>query len=398
MPPRFDRHPWALRAATALSVAAGVLGTTFVSSGSADLQGQISSAKDAAASLRSEINTDSSQIASTDHGIADAEARLNGLQSSLDARVGELKDVQGQLLSSRDRLINLENRLHLATKALSANLVAGYEGAQPNLVTVILDSHGFGQLLDQVSFLRRMGHQDASIVTVTRIARRQVSDEAKRLGGLEKKDRTLAEAVLRQRNEVAALQAALQNERVQEITRRARATGRYQAVQARVGALQHKLDVEEARAAAAARRAAQTGNANVGGLAIDTNGYVQPPAGAPEAVRQMIAAGNAIATLPYIWGGGHASFQADGYDCSGSTSYVLAAAGLISSPEVSGDFESFGDPGPGQWVTIYANAGHVWMEIAGWRFDTVALSEYGTRWSRGGGEFAGFVVRHPPGL
>ncbi len=112
----------------------------------------------------------------------------------------------------------------------------------------------------------------------------------------------------------------------------------------------------------------------------------------------MIAAGNAIATLPYIWGGGHASFQAIGYDCSGSVSYVLAAAGLLSAPEVSGDFESYGDPGPGQWVTIYANPTHVWMEIGQWRFDTVALAEGGTRWSQGGGEFAGFVVRHPPGL
>jgi len=398
MPPHFSRHPWALRAATALSIGAAALGTSFASTGSADLQGQISSAKNAAAALRGEINSDSSQIASTNNGIADAEARLSRLQSSLDARVGELRTVQDKLLASRDRLIKLENRLHLATKALSANLVAGYEGATPNLVTVILSSKGFGQLLNEVNFLHRMGHQDASIVTVTRIARRQVSEEAKHLGALEKKDRTLAEAVLQQRNQVAALQAALQRQRVQEIARRARAAGRYHSVEARVGVLQHKLNVEEAKAAAAARRAAQTGNAGVGGLAIDTNGYVQPPAGAPEAVKQMIAAGNAIATLPYIWGGGHASFQADGYDCSGSVSYVLAAAGLISAPEVSGDFESYGDPGPGNWVTIYANAGHVWMTIAGWRFDTVALAEYGTRWSRGGGEFAGFVVRHPPGL
>jgi cell wall-associated NlpC family hydrolase len=398
MPPRLHRHPWALRAATALAVGAAALGTAFVSSGSADLQGQISSAKNAAASLRSEINADSSQIESTDHGIAGAEARLNGLQSSLDARVGELKTVQGKLLASRDHLIDLENRLHLATQALSANLVAGYEGAKPNLVTVILNSHGFGQLLNQVSFLHRMGHQDASIVSITRIARQEVSDEAQRLGGLEKKDRSLAEAVLQQRNQVAALQAALQHERVEEITRRARAAGHFQSVQARVGALQHKLNVQEAKAAAAARAAAQTGNANVGGLAIDTSGYVQPPADAPEAVKQMIAAGNAIATLPYIWGGGHGSFQADGYDCSGSVSYVLAAAGLLSAPEVSGDFMSYGDSGPGQWVTIYATEGHVWMTIAGWRFDTVALAEDGTRWSQGGGEYGGYVERHPPGL
>ena len=79
----------------------------------------------------------------------------------------------------------------------------------------------------------------------------------------------------------------------------------------------------------------------------------------------MIAAGNAIATLPYIYGGGHASFQANGYDCSGSVSYALAAAGLVSSPMVSGDFENWGDPGPGRWITVYANADHVWMEVAG---------------------------------
>jgi len=125
---------------------------------------------------------------------------------------------------------------------------------------------------------------------------------------------------------------------------------------------------------------------------------VQPPAGAPEAVRQVIAAGNAIATLPYIYGGGHGSFHAAGYDCSGSVSYALAAAGLVSSPLDSTAFESWGEPGPGRWITVYANAGHAWMEVAGWRFDTVALSEGGTRWARGGGEFSGFVVRHPPGL
>ena len=112
----------------------------------------------------------------------------------------------------------------------------------------------------------------------------------------------------------------------------------------------------------------------------------------------MIAAGNAIATLPYVWGGGHASFQDTGYDCSGSVSYVLAAAGLLRAPLVSGQFENWGAAGPGRWVTIYANAGHVFVTIAGWRFDTVALAQTGSRWSRAPASSAGFVVRHPPGL
>ena len=397
MPSRL-RLQWSLRAAVLAAVAAVMAGTGFTSVGSADLSQQITTARAAASHFQSQVVADGRLITTTDHGLADAHTRLTSLQNSLNLRVGELRTVQGDLLRSRDRLINLENRLHLATQALSANLVAGYEGAQPNLITVVLNSHGFGQLLDQVGFLRRVGHQDASIVDITRIARRQVSAEATRLGRLETHDRTLAEIVLRQRNGVAALQSALVHARIGEIDARARAAGHVHAVQGRISALTHQLNVQEAKARAAAVRAAQTGNANVGGVTVDTTSMASSPAGAPLAVRQMIAAGNAIATLPYIWGGGHASFQANGYDCSGSVSYVLAAAGLLSSPEVSGALESYGDPGPGQWVTIYASYSHVWMTIAGRRFDTVALAEDGTRWSNGGGEFAGFVVRHPPGL
>jgi len=129
-----------------------------------------------------------------------------------------------------------------------------------------------------------------------------------------------------------------------------------------------------------------------------TGGVVTAPSNAPPAVVAAIAAANQIATLPYLWGGGHASFQAPGYDCSGSVSYALAAAGLISSPMVSGQFENWGLPGPGKWITIYASGDHVWMTIAGWRFDTVALAETGTRWASSGGELQGFVVRHPAGL
>ena len=116
------------------------------------------------------------------------------------------------------------------------------------------------------------------------------------------------------------------------------------------------------------------------------------------ALSEMVAAANQIATLPYIWGGGHGSFISPGYDCSGSVSYVLHAAGLLSVPEDSGTLEGYGAPGPGQYITIYANAGHAWMTIEGRRFDTVALAEDGSRWGDGGGEFAGYVVRHPIGF
>ncbi|HEY4278181.1 MAG TPA: peptidoglycan-binding protein [Conexibacter sp.] len=115
-------------------------------------------------------------------------------------------------------------------------------------------------------------------------------------------------------------------------------------------------------------------------------------------VAAMIAAGNQIATTPYIYGGGHGSFESSGYDCSGSVSYVLHAAGLLSSPEDSGSLESFGEAGPGSRVTIYANSGHVWMVIDGRRYDTGAQSTTGSRWGANDISTAGYVVRHPAGL
>jgi peptidoglycan hydrolase CwlO-like protein len=396
--PRTITNSWMLRAVTAAAVSGALLGSGLTASSAGDLQGQIATTRSAAGSLREQIAADSAQIAHTSGGLQNARDRLAAVQSRLDQRVGQLRGVQSSLLAARDHLVDLENRLQLATSALSANLVAGYEGGGPDLMTVILNSRGFGDLLNQMSFMSKIAHQNSTIIGLARTARAEVSRQATRLEGLETRDRSLAEQVLNQRNQVAALQSALLHQQVVELARRAHNTAQYDSVKGRLSSLQTRLNTMERRAAQQATQAAATGNANVGGLAVDTGGMVQPPAGAPEAVRQVIAAGNAIATLPYIYGGGHASFHANGYDCSGSVSYALAAAGLLSSPMVSGDFENWGGAGPGRWITIYANAGHVWMDVAGWRFDTVALAESGTRWARGGGEFSGMVVRHPTGL
>jgi peptidoglycan hydrolase CwlO-like protein len=386
------------RVAVAAATTGALLGTSLVPPSSGDLQSQINAGRSTAQSLQSQIAAQSATIAQTAGGVAAARSRLYQLQVVLNTRIAQLRQVQTDLLAARDHLVQLENRLRVASEALSANLRASYENGAPDLMTVLLNSHGFSNLLEQVDFVQRIGHEDAQIVGDTRTARREVFRETVHLGNLEERDRTLTDSILAQRNQVAALKAALVEREISELGARSHTRAQLSAVRGHVAALQSKLAAIEARAAAEARQTAIQVNRSVGGIAINTGGMVQAPPGAPAAVREIIAAGNAIATLPYIWGGGHGSFQAAGYDCSGSVSYVLAAAGLLSSPMVSGDFESYGNPGPGRWVTIYANAGHVWMTVAGWRFDTVALSYGGTRWAQGGGEFAGFVVRHPPGL
>ena len=131
---------------------------------------------------------------------------------------------------------------------------------------------------------------------------------------------------------------------------------------------------------------------------LSAHGRAIAPDGAPLRIRRLIRAANHITFTPYVWGGGHGSFQASGYDCSGSVSYALHGAGVLGTPEASGALSAYGRPGPGRWVTIYANGGHVYMTVAGLRFDTSAHGVSGSRWTRElrGGE--GYVVRHPAGL
>jgi len=126
--------------------------------------------------------------------------------------------------------------------------------------------------------------------------------------------------------------------------------------------------------------------------------FAVPPESAPEVVKQVIAAGNAIATTPYKWGGGHAQWDDSGYDCSGSVSYALHGGGLLDSALVSGDFARWGSPGPGRWITLYANGSHVYMVVAGIRFDTSARTQTGSRWTMEQRDSGGFSVTHPKGL
>jgi cell wall-associated NlpC family hydrolase len=137
---------------------------------------------------------------------------------------------------------------------------------------------------------------------------------------------------------------------------------------------------------------------------IRKDGTAVAPADAPAQVQTAIAAANAIHTLPYVWGGGHRTFFDSGYDCSGAVSYVLHAAGLLASPMTSGGLAtSWGVAGKGRWITVYGNASHAYMVIAGKRYDT---STGGDRWNQGSGprwrkkkrKPLGFTGKYYPGF
>jgi cell wall-associated NlpC family hydrolase len=128
------------------------------------------------------------------------------------------------------------------------------------------------------------------------------------------------------------------------------------------------------------------------------DGTAVAPEDAPDVVKRVIMAANEIAKFPYKWGGGHGAWRDNGYDCSGSVSFALAGAGLLGRPLTSGLFMNYGAAGQGEWITIYANSGHIFMVVAGLRFDTSGQGRAGTRWQDAPRSTAGFAVRHIPGL
>jgi cell wall-associated NlpC family hydrolase len=141
-----------------------------------------------------------------------------------------------------------------------------------------------------------------------------------------------------------------------------------------------------------------------GSTARIIHGVAYAPALAPVQVQRAIWAGNQIRRKPYLYGGGHASFASAGYDCSGSVSYVLHAAGLLKTPFDSSDFMSWGHRGLGQWITVYTNPGHAFVEIAGIRFDTSSEGDAhpapgsGPHWRPLLRNTSGFAARHPSGF
>jgi cell wall-associated NlpC family hydrolase len=139
-----------------------------------------------------------------------------------------------------------------------------------------------------------------------------------------------------------------------------------------------------------------------GSIARYVNGYAAAPMNAPANVQQVIWTANEIIGLPYIFGGGHASFSSAGYDCSGTVSFALHGGSLLATPMDSSEFESWGSHGAGRWIAVFGNAGHAYMDVAGLRLDTSAADDpsdqQGPRWRPLRAGNAGYTVRHPLGL
>lgn len=347
----------------------------------ADINNRIDNSASRAEKLRAAVASESARIRSSAPALAQAQRRLATIQADTSKQQAQLKTIEADLVRTRNRLTRLVDRQRRATGALRDNLVSSYRAPDPDIVSVVLTAHGFADLLEKADFLKRIAKQNARIMDAARISKVAVAKQTNKLATMQTRQRRIAVQLEAKRDKALTLQTALLQRQRDRVQSRAVNRSELQTIQRELAKLRAKL-----------ARSAQNG------ITTNAGGQAQAPPGAPQAVQLVIAAGNAIAGLPYLYGGGHAGFKDTAYDCSGSISYALAAAGLVSSPMASGGFMSWGQPGKGKWITTYSNAGHMFMVVAGWRFDTTALRSGGTRWTRTMRPTGGFVARHPAGL
>jgi peptidoglycan hydrolase CwlO-like protein len=378
MPPR-------LRPTFLLALLVGCVFASLASpaaNGARDLAGQ----QAAAGQLQASIRAESRRIAQTRAGVARAEEELAALTARADRRQAQLQEAQNELVKLRIRLTELEQRQDRAEDNLGNNLVASYKAGKPNLVTVVLNSHGFEDMLERVEFYERIARRNSTVVDNARDAHDAVAEQSDAVEKQRARYGELAKAAIAERDRAAVLRTALLQRQAEQLAARRGMADRLSTVRGRIA----QIERQQARAAQGAMIASSATNAAPDISKLGSRG-------ADAVVAKVIAAANDIASTPYVYGGGHGG-SSGGYDCSGSVSYALAAGGLLSTPLDSTGFMSWGEPGPGSRITVYANPGHAYMVVDGRRFDTSALSAGGTRWSGSGRSSSGYVARHPQGL
>ena len=375
-------------AAAASLLAVAAVSVALLTGGTASGQ-TIAGQQATAAQLRAAVRAESRKIAATAEGIADAENRLAVLDARVQRRQQQAQDTQDRLIAARVRLTRLERNAEAYQKTLATNLVAAYKTPTPDLLGVAVEAKGFDDLLSQLRFLRDISDRNATILRDTRSARLAVASQTKDLAQLRLKLIELAKQASDDRSQANVLRNALLRKQASQLARRSGAQSRLTTVRARIASL------ERQQAADALRNSGPQGATDQAPPAPAPGG---PPAQGDDAIAKVVAAANQIATTPYVWGGGHGGSASGGYDCSGSLSYALAAAGPRERLADLRRLHELGRrrPGPPHHGLRERRARLHDRRRAPLRHERARGG--GTRWSSAMRSTAGFVARHPPGL
>jgi peptidoglycan hydrolase CwlO-like protein len=328
--------------------------------------------------------------------------KLASVHSELSEKEAELDAATAALEKEKEHLEEVRAQLARALSVLRQRLVAMYEAGSPSVVNTILESEDFSQMAAQTEYLSRIQSYDDAVVGRVKTLRDEVTGAVKRLAENRAKVESARDSIAAIEREVASASAE--------------AEARFGELKQAQAQRREAMDALESQSEALSSNLASISNqiASEGGTSgvpmaevpaplnpgesaqVINESEASAPAAAPQAVKDAIAAANSIAMTPYIWGGGHGSFESSGYDCSGAVSFALHGGGFLESPLDSTGLETWGEAGAGHWITVYANAGHAWMVIAGIAFDTVGGP--GPRWHDPWVDSPeGFIVRHPSG-
>jgi peptidoglycan hydrolase CwlO-like protein len=305
-------------------------------------------------------------------------------QHELEVKQAELDKATAELNAEKAELARVRAKLKGAIASLEQLLVEMYKSNDPDVTAVVIQSASWSDLLTRTEYLDHIQSYDDAVVARVRGLRDQITVLVNQLQATHDRIQAARDQIAAKEREIASEHAQIQQQQAQLVAAR----------NARQGALNALLRKE---------RQIQTDLSDIpapaGRATLDSSGDAIPPSNAPLAVRAVIEAANQIDDLPYIWGGGHGSFTASGYDCSGAVSFALHGGGFLSSPLDSTGFEVWGEPGGGNWITVFANSGHAWAYIAGLRWDTGGPGGgNGPRWSTVmRDDTSSFVARHPSG-
>ena len=366
-----------------------------------DTQGKLSHVRQSQTALAATIAEQNKAIDSMLGEVSALRQKQAAAEEELAAKQDELDAATAKLEADRRRLAQVRARLQRALEVLRDRLVAIYESGNPDMLNVVLDSASWAEVNTRADYLNQIQQYDDSVAARVKALRDQAQAAVKRMTSvrLEIKDARDAIAV-KEREAAAASQAAAA--RFAELkSAQAERQSALETLESREEALSNNLaSISEQIESTTGVPAQVTGTPAplTPGEAAEyiSESQASVPSAAPSAIAAAIEAANSIATTPYIWGGGHGSFESSGYDCSGAVSFALHGGGFLESPLDSTGLETWGEPGPGHWITVYANSGHAWMIIAGLAFDTVGGP--GPRWHSSPVDSPeGFIARHPPG-
>jgi len=366
-----------------------------------DAQGKLSKVRESQSALSATIAEQNKAIDSMIGEVSALRQKQAAVESELAAKQHELNSATAKLAADKHRLEIVRARLRRALSVLSDRLVAMYESGSPDVVNVVLDSASWSEVATRTDYLNQVQAYDDSVATRVKALRDEARAAVERMTAVRRQIKEARDAIAVEEREVAAARQAAEARFAELKSAQAARRQTLESLESREEALSDNLAAISEQIASSTGEAPPTASTPAPLTPGESAQYISEsqasvPSGAPAAVQAAIEAANSIATTPYIWGGGHGSFESSGYDCSGAVSFALHGGGFLSSPLDSTGLETWGAPGAGHWITVYANAEHAWMIIAGLAFDTVGGP--GPRWHSSPVDSPeGFIARHPSG-